>query len=220
MAIQQDTDFIPQSDEFSTENLEARPGTDADLVKSGWGAAEEATKRKEYTKEYTVTETPQLVKFLDEGGPYAVYSMHWLDGKSGQKSYVCIGEGCPLCKLPNEDDRKVSKRSAFSVVLIAEDGTATLTKLNASALLFRSLHAAEHSPAGPLTKNYWSVSRRGSFQTLVFTVTPVKGRDLLEDYGIDEAKVLEQLATMSPFDASSVRRHSREELEEIATQLL
>ena len=145
--------------------------------------------------------------------------MHWLDNKEGQKSYVCLDTGCPLCKLPDEADRKVAKRYAFSVVVIAEDGTATLTKLNAAPLLFRSLHAAEHSPAGPLTKNYWSLSRRGSLQTLVFTVTPVKGRDLMEDFGIDEGKIEEQIATMKPFDSSTIRRASLEELTEIANNL-
>lgn len=223
MAVQQDVDFIPQSDEFSAENiqtnLEDRPDSSASPIKSGWGAAEETVKPKEFAKDYTVTETAQLVKFLDEGGPYAVYNMHWLDRKEGQKSYVCLEASCPLCKLPDPADSKASKRYAFSIVLIAEDGTATLTKLNAAPLLFRSLHAAEHSPAGPLTKNYWSLSRRGSLQTLVFTVTPVKGRDLMEDYSIDEAKIEEQIATVKPFEASSIRRASLEELTEIANAL-
>jgi hypothetical protein len=226
MAIKQEADFIPQLDEFSTENIEStfestleeRPGVSDSIIKSGWKAAEETIKPREYTKDFVVSETPQLVKFLDEGGPFAVYNAHWLDEKKeGQKSFVCLEEGCPLClKLSN----KPSKRYSFSVVIIGDDGTTILTKLNATPLLFRSLHAAEHSPAGPLTKNYWSLSRRGTLQSLVFTVTPVKGRDLMEDYGIDEAKVEEQVATMKAFEPSSVYRLNFDELTEIATALL
>jgi hypothetical protein len=222
MAVQQEADFIPASDEFSTENIESnledRPESSVAPIKSGWGAAEETIKPKQYTKDFVVTEEPQLVKFLDEGGPYAVYNAHWLDEKKeGQRSYVCLGAGCPIClKLPTN---YAPKRYAFSVAVISTDGTVTLTRLNAAPTLFKQLHAAEHSPAGPLTKNYWSLSRRGAMQAVVFTATPVKGRDLMEDYGIDEAKVEEQLATMKPFDASDIRRLSVEELTEVVTAL-
>jgi hypothetical protein len=41
----------------------------------------------------------------------------------------------------------------------------------------------------------------------------------MEDYTIDEAKVEEQIATMKPFEASSIRRASMEELTEIANAL-
>jgi hypothetical protein len=41
----------------------------------------------------------------------------------------------------------------------------------------------------------------------------------MEDYTIDEAKVEEQIATVKPFEASSIRRASMEELTEIATSL-
>ena len=58
MAIQQQEDFIPQADEFSTENiastLEDRPSSATDSVKSGWGAAEETSKPKEYAKDLSL----------------------------------------------------------------------------------------------------------------------------------------------------------------------
>jgi hypothetical protein len=223
MAIQQEADFIPSSDEFSTENIQSniedRPDSSLPPIKSGWGAAQESIAPKTFTKDFVVSEEPQLVKFLDKDGPYATYKAHWLDEKKeGQKSYVCLEKGCPIClKLP---DTYPSKRSAFSVAVISADGTATLTRLNAAPTLFKQLHAAESSLAGPLTKNYWSLSRRGAMQAVVFTVTPVKGRDLMEDYGIDEAKVEAQIATMTPFDASDIRRLSVEELTEIVNDLI
>jgi hypothetical protein len=221
MAVQP-VDFIPATDEFATENIEStldsRPTASASPIKSGWAAADDLSKPKEYTKDFVVTEEETLVKFLDEGGPYAIYASHWLDEKKeGQKSFVCLGTGCPIClKFP---DNRPAKKYAFSVALIASDSTVTLTRLHASSLLFKSLHAAEHGAAGPLTKNYWSISRRGSYQSLVFSFTPVKGRDLMEDHGVDEEKVKAQLATMSPFEASSIRRLTIEELTEVVNAL-
>ena len=96
----------------------------------------------------------------------------------------------------------------------------TLTKLVASPLFFKSLHAAHHSPAGPLSKNYWAVSRRGQMQHTVYTLNPVKSRDLSEDYGLDEGKVEAAIAEMKPFDASSLRRLTVGELDEVASALI
>jgi hypothetical protein len=223
MAVQQETDFIPSSDEFATENIQSdiedRPASSLPPIKSGWAAAAEIDAPKQFTKDLVVSEEPQLVKFLDPDGPYATYKAHWLDEKKeGQKSFVCLEKGCPIClKLP---DNYPSKRRAFSVAVISPDGTATLTRLNAAPTLFKQLHAAESSLAGPLSKNYWSLSRRGAMQAVVFTVTPVKGRDLMEDYGIDEAKVDAQIAEMTPFDPSDIRRLSVDELTEIVNALI
>lgn len=221
MAVQQDADFIPEVDEFSIENaeenLDARPDSSTSSISGGWGAAEATIKPKEYTNDFKVSEKPQLIKFLDPDGPFAVYSEHWLDEKTeGQRSYTCLEAGCPLCiKL----DNKPKKKYAFSVAVITETET-VLTKLIATPLYFRALHAAHHSPSGPLTKNYWSTFRRGSMKDTVFTLNPVKGRDLLEDYGVDEAKVEAAIAGMTPFTSASVRRLSLADLTEVANALI
>ena len=225
MSIQTDADFVPAVDEFSLENasaeLDARPASatlSVDSVKSGWGAAEAAIKPVEYAKDFKMSEQIQVIKFLDPDGPYAIYSQHFLTQKTeGQRSYVCLGSGCPICiKIP---DSKAEKKYAFSIAVLSATET-TLTKLIATPLFFKSLHAAHHSPAGPLPKNYWAVARRGQMQHTVYTLNPVKGRDLGEDYGLDEAKVEAAIAEMKPYDASSVRRLPVEELTEIVNALI
>jgi hypothetical protein len=221
MAIQQDTDFVPEVDEFSIENaqtnLDSRPNGALPTLASGWGAAEETIKPKQFTNDFKPTEKPQLIKFLDQSGPFAVYNEHWLDEKTeGQRSYVCYGAGCPLCTTLQN---KPKKKYGFSVAVISATET-TLARFIATPLYFKALHAAEHSPSGPLPKNYWSIFRHGSMKDTVLTLNPVKSRDLLEDYGIDEAKVEEAIAGMTLFQADSIRRLSLEDLTEVANALI
>jgi hypothetical protein len=220
MSVQSTDEFVPATDDFAIENIEGRPASTAvagDPIKSGWDAAEEALKPKQYVNDFKLTDQLQVIKFLDPDGPYAIYSQHFLTQKTeGQRSYTCLGSGCPLCVKLNH---KPEKKYAFSVAVLTPTET-TFTKLVASPLFFKSLHAAHHSPAGPLSKNYWAVSRRGQMQHTVYTLNPVKSRDLSEDYGLDEVKIEVAIAEMKPFDASSLRRLTVGELDEIASALI
>ena len=214
MSVQTDS-FVPEVDEFA---IDARPaGTPTDAIKSGWEAAEELIKPKEFAKDFKITETLQVIKFLDPDGPYAIYGFHFLTEKTeGQRSYTCLGSGCPICVRLNH---KPEKKYAFSVAVLTSEGT-TLTKMIVSPLFFKSLHAAHHSPAGPLSKNYWAVARRGQMQQTTYILNPVKGRDLQEDWSIDEAKAEAALSEMVPFTAESVIRKSVEELNEVVDALV
>ena len=218
MSVQTTEDFVPEVDEFSIENVDARPaGTPTDAVKSGWEAAEELIKPKEFTKDFKITEQLQVIKFLDPDGPYAIYGFHFLTEKTeGQRSYTCLGNGCPICVRLNH---KPEKKYAFSVAVLTPEST-VFTKMIVSPLFFRSLHAAHHSPAGPLSKNYWAVARKGQMQQTTYVLNPVKGRDLQEDWSIDEAKVEAAIAEMVPFTADSVIRKSVAELNEIVDELV
>jgi hypothetical protein len=92
--------------------------------------------------------------------------------------------------------------------------------LIASPRLYKTLHAAHFSPAGPLTKNYWAVSRTGKMQQTVYHLTPIKGRDLMEDWQIDEAEIEKVIADMKPYERSVIKEHTWAELDEIANSLL
>jgi hypothetical protein len=219
MSVQVDNQFVPETDEFAIENVDARPaGATDDVVKQGWAFDKDSTAVKEYAKDFKISETPQLVKFIgSENGPIK-YKQHFLDQKTqGQRSYTCLEAVCPLCirlKSPAE------KKFLFSIALLTKEDT-VFTRLVATPKFFSALLSAEHNPnTGPLLKNYWALSRFGKMQQTTYTVTPVKGRDLMEDYGIDEAKAEAAIAEMKPYDASSVRRFSVEELNEIVDALI
>ena len=75
MAVQNTDEFVPATDDFSIESIESRPAGNpvaGDPIKSGWDAAEEAVKPKEYAKDFKLTEQLQVIKFLDPDGPYAI----------------------------------------------------------------------------------------------------------------------------------------------------
>ena len=93
--------------------------------------------------------------------------------------------------------------------------------LIASPRLYKSLHAAHFSPAGPLTKNYWAISRTGKMQSTVYHINPVKPRDLAEDWGITDEEAIEKaIAAMVPFERSAIKEPTWEELEAVASSLL
>jgi hypothetical protein len=221
MAVQSTDDFVPVTDEFSIENtndVDARPeASTSTAVQAGWGAGDEMTmKSKEFPTDLKLNEEFQVIKFLDQDGPFAIYKQHFLQQKTeGKSSYVCLGNGCPLCLKLNH---KPESKHAFTVAVLTAD-SATRMILTATPRLYKTLHAAHFSPQGPLTKNYWAISRTGKMQQTVYSLNSVKGRDLLEDWSIDEAKVESVLATLEAYPRSAIYENSVAELTEIANDL-
>jgi len=206
-------------DEAST--IEARPvqtTSTSTAVQSGWDAAEKlVTNLAEFPSEYKHSETFQLVRFIDQTGPFANYRQHFLKEKTeGRRSYVCIGDNCPLClKL---GDKPETKRAFTIVNLTAKPYQRQM--LIATPRLYKTLHAGEFSPQGPLTRNYWALSRTGQKQQTVYNLMAVKGRDLAEDWALNEAEVEGALVNFKPFERSEIREDSHAALLEIAESLL
>lgn len=206
-------------DEAST--IEARPTqstSDSTAVQSGWDAAEKlVTASSEFPTEYKHSDTFQLIRFIDQSGPFANYRQHFLKEKTeGRRSYVCIGDNCPLCLKLN--DKPETKRAFTIVNLTAKPYQRQM--LIATPRLYKTLHAGEFSPQGPLTRNYWALSRTGQKQQTVYNLLSVKGRDLGEDWGLNEEEVEASIANFKPFESSEIREDSYASLLEIAESLL
>ena len=92
--------------------------------------------------------------------------------------------------------------------------------LIASPRLYKSLHTAHFSPQGPLNKNYWALSRSGKMQQTTYNINPVKPRDLMEDWNIDEAAAEAASAAAKPFTRADLKEPTWDELETIANSLL
>ena len=216
MAIARDEDYT-KVDSFGDDfNVEDRPAQNTStVVQSGWDAAEKLTPTGDYPVDFKASETFQVIKFLDTSGPFASYKMHFLQNKVGKKSYVCLGANCPLCVVLKH--RPEDKRS-FSIVNFSVDPFQRQI-LTATPRLFKTLHTAEFSPQGPLTKNFWALSRSGVKQTTVYHFNAVKARDLQEDWGIDGNAAEAFLATVEPYPRSAIRENSFAELAEIAEEL-
>lgn len=222
MAINKTDEYLPENDEFAMteEALTSRPSqTSSTAVQSGWDAAEKSVALTEFAVDFKFSEDIQIVKFIDENGPFAVYKQHFLTQKtSGQRSYVSLGSNDPLCiKLGSKPENK----KAFSIVNLSVPGGPQRQRLIASPRLYTSLHASEFSQAGPLTKNYWALSRTGKMQTTSYHINPIKPRDLEEDWGFTDIAALEAtIAEMKPFSRSDIKEPTWEELEAVAASLL
>lgn len=215
MSVDRTASYVPENDEFS---VDARPAqSTSTAIGAGWAAAE--IQPASYAEEFKFSEGSfQVVKFLDEDGPFAVYRQHFLTQKTeGKRSYISLGANDPLCtKLGSKPEEK----RAFSIVNLSAPNGPTRQMLIASPRLFKSLHAAHFSPQGPLTKNYWALSRSGKMQTTTYHINPVKPRDLMEDWQIDEAAAEAAVAGAKPFTRADIKEPTWEELEQVANSLM
>jgi hypothetical protein len=221
MSINRTEDFLPKVDEFSVDSqIDERPTqSSSNAVLSGWDAAEKLTvSAGDYPTEFKFVDGEfTIVKFIDQNGPFAIYKQHFLQQKTvGKRSYVSLGANDPLCvKLGSKPEDK----RAFTMAVVTPAGVVR-QMLIASPRLYKTLYAAEFSPQGPLTKNYWAISRTGKMQQTVYHLNAVKSRDLMEDWGIDSDMAEKGVAEVKPFERSVIKEHTWAELEEIANSLL
>ena len=212
----------PDAASYLADDIDARPSqatATSTSVQSGWDAAESLAVSSEFPTEVKFEENQhQVFKFLDENGPFAIYKQHFLKQKtSGKRSYVCIGADCPLCvKL---QDRPENKR-AFTVVTLNSPEGMQRQMLISGARLYQALHAAHYSPQGPLTKGYWAIVRLGKGPQTTYTVTPIKERDLDEDWNISQEKAASVVSASEVYTRGLIKEHSLEELDEIADSLI
>ena len=194
------------------------PMSSSTAVQSGWDAAEKlVTTSVEFPTEYKHSEQFQLIKFIDTAGPFANYRQHFLKEKTeGRRSYVCIGDNCPLCLKLND---KPEIKRAFSIINLSAKPFQR-QMLIATPRLYKTLHAGEFSPQGPLTKNYWALSRTGVKQQTVYNLMAVKARDLGEDWGLSAEEVEAATANFTPFERSEIREDSYATLLDVANSLL
>lgn len=197
-------------------DVDARPEqTTSSAVQAGWDAAEKLTPQSgDFPVEFKHSEDIQVIKFLDQDGPFASYKLHFLQQKQGKKSYVCLGANCPLCTVLGH--RPEDKR-AFTIVNLSADFQRQI--LTATPRLYKTLHAAHFSPQGPLPKNFWALSRTGVKQTTVYNLNAIKPRDLDEDWSISLEKAEAAIAATESYTRSVIRENSYAELLEIAQEL-
>jgi hypothetical protein len=212
----------PDATSYLADDIDARPSqatATSTSVQSGWDAAESLTTSSEFPTEVRFEENKhQVFKFLDENGPFAIYKQHFLKQKtSGKRSYVCIGANCPLCVKLQE--RSENKR-AFTVVSLNSPEGMQRQMLISGARLYQALHAAHYSPQGPLTKGYWAIVRLGKGPQTNYTVTPIKERDLEEDWSISQEKANAIVKDSEVYTRGLIKEHSFEELDEIADLFL
>jgi hypothetical protein len=206
------SDYFVDEDEF----IPAKNGT---TVQSGWAAAEAFLKPKKesaYAMDLRITETPQLVRFLDDE-PFYVYEQHWINRSEGKRSFVCLKEECPLCTIAGD---KPTPRFVFNVVVLTDEEPSTQL-LTASRPLARILLAANEDPRrGPLSKYFWSISRQGTGPSTAYGFERVKAVDLAEEWQLDIESVEENISSASRYDQTAIYTSPRDELLTLARTLV
>jgi hypothetical protein len=217
MAISQPT--MGADDYLVEDSIDATPkhGT---TVQAGWGAAASYLKPKktsgDYPNDFKFSEQAQLVRFLDDE-PFRVYEQHWVDRSEGKRSFVCLGEGCPLCTIAGDQPRA---KFAFNV-LVVSDETPSVMILTAPITLARQLQAAnDDSRLGPLSKYYWAVTRLGTGRDTQYNINRVKPSDLAEDWELDAEKLDAMTATAVKYGPESIYVAPREDMLNVARQLV
>jgi len=198
-----------------SETIQPKVGT---TVQEGWGAAEALlnVETTEFPTDFRFSDEPQLIKFLQDR-PFATYEQHWIERPKGKKSFVCIGDTCPLCDVLGDKPRG---KFAFNVlVLVGETtGVQVLTAPPSLARQIKKAHDDERK--GPLDREFWEISRMGTGPTTQYTLNYVRGRDLAEEWKLDLETVNEQIASAELFTADEVVRETpRSELLEIARSI-
>lgn len=187
-------------------------------LQSGWGAADVLLKPKssDYPNEFRFSESVQLVRFLDNE-PFSVYKQHWIDRTEGKRSFVCLGDDCPLCVSLGDTARG---KFAFNV-LVLTDEEPNVQILTAPPTFARQLRAANDDPRrGPLTKYFWAISRQGTGPTTTYSLERVKATELAEEWDLDPEQVNEQAERATKYDSSTIFVTPREELVALTRQLL
>ena len=208
---------VEAADYLEEDSADIQP-TVGTTVQEGWDAAEALLKVEttEFPTDFRFSDEPQLVKFLQDR-PFATYEQHWIERPKGKKSFVCIGDGCPLCEILGDKPRG---KFAFNVLVLTGEvqGVQVLTAPPSLARQIKKAHDDERK--GPLDREFWEISRMGTGPTTQYTLNFVRGRDLAEEWKLSQDTVNELVAKAEPFSAEDVVRETpRSELLEIARSI-
>jgi hypothetical protein len=205
--VQNAEDYLLEED---SADIQPKVGT---TVQKGWDAVDDRLQPVgDFPTDFRFTEESQLVKFLEDE-PFAVYEQHWIERPKGKKSFVCIGDNCPLCDVLGDKPRG---KFAFNIYVLSGDveGVQILTAPPTLLRLIRKI--AEDDRKGPLSREYWEVSRLGVGPTTSYNLNIVRGRDLEEEWKLSSDAAQELVATAVPFTAEVIRETPRSEMLEVA----
>lgn len=204
-----------ETEMFEVEN-ENEVADRSSVIQTGWAAAKQAVAKSSttYPTDFRPSEETQLIKFISNGP--MTFMQHWIN-RPGKKSFISIGEGDPLIEVGSKPDQKF----AFTVVnLQSEDPQPQLWIVGVR--LFTQLDKFASNPkTGPLNRPdmYWEVSKSGSGTQTTYNLTPVKERDLAEDWELDPVKVAALISSMKPLGPEALHTSTKSELAAIAREI-
>jgi len=195
---------------------------DRGTVSEGWGGVAKNQKDSgSFPTDFKVGDEEVLFRFL-ESEPFTSYRQHWFNELQGKKSFVCLGDDCPLC---DEIGDRPSTVAAFNVLDLTDPDDPTVKVWRAGVRVTSLIKKRADNPkTSPLDdpNHYFVVSksREGNKGPFNFSLEHVKVRDLEEDWEMAPLTADElEIHTEDRFDSSIVYVNTRRELKEIAEQL-
>lgn len=192
------------------------------IIGSGWGVQKTVQMSGDRPVQFKVDEGKEyLVKFIQET-PFANFYQHWPSGLPAdvkQRSYVCLGVGCPLCAYGD----KPKAANYFNLLDVTEEPVLKVWYASpdpAGAIRDRS----ESKRSSPLNRAdlYFIVSKHTQANGIpTYTVDYVKEADLEEDWGIKPlvpATITE--LSKKAYTSDIVRVNSKAELQALAEKYL
>ena len=186
------------------------------VIQTGWAAAKKAVAKsnKTFATDFRFDEDVQLIKFI--GNEPMSFMQHWVN-RPGKKSFISIGEGDPLIAVGSKPDQKF----AFTVLNLSDEDPQLQLMIVGVRLCGQLEKLDSDKKTGPLNRPdmYWAVSKTGTGTKTAYSITPVKERDLAEDWGIDPVAASELIKTMKPLGPDALHTSTKAELAEIAREI-
>jgi hypothetical protein len=193
-------------------------------VTSGWAGADELgggddfIKRLDFKHANKIGDTMYfVVKFLDDG-PYANLRIHWVDRK-GKRSFVCIGDDCPLCEIGSS----TKSEYRFNVAILTESEP-MLRSMNAGYKLYRKIRAKAENPLSkPLPRHFFVASRSGSqWHEIQYDIEKITSTEISEAYPDLYVPSADEIAAITPYTLDDIEKEysSIKEMTEVAAEVV
>lgn len=184
----------------------------------GWGEYER-TKSSAFPDDFKVTDEAVLIKLLDEE-PFHVFLQHWIERK-GKKSWICLENKCPLC---DDAGDKPSQQICFNVVDFTDPEDPQVKMWRFGPMVADILrNYSKDKKTSPINKDdlYWSVSKETKKSKTTYYITPVKERDVADDWDIEPLgdEDFEEFESQMYGD-DAIHVNTRAELREIAREIM
>lgn len=203
-------------EEIFVEENETDTSSRSSSIQVGWAAAKKqmAKSNQKFATDFRFEEDVKLIKFIS--GEPMTFMQHWVN-RPGRKSFISPGEGDPLMAVGSKPDQKF----AFTVLNLSEEEP-TLQLMVVGVRLCGQLEKLHmDKKTGPLDRPdiYWAVSKSGTGTKTAYSITPVKERDLADDWEIDPVAAAELIKTLKPLGMDSLHVPTLAELEEVAREV-
>lgn len=212
-------------DEDDEDEDEDGPGERVGMATSGWGGAKEMgssdfIKNLDFKNEAEMDGKTRyfIGKFMDEE-PYANVKIHWLNDRKGKRSFICVGDDCPLCEVGA--DVKAEFRFNFAVFT---DGDPILRSWSAGWKIYRKIESlAQSRLTSPLPRRIYLATRTGEkFNEIQYDVARINEDEIADSYPDIYVPSAEEIEALTGYTLDDVKKEysTMEELEEIAAEII